>query len=419
MAIDKITASGLGDGQVDTADLAGGAVTEPKTNFDASTDALKLPQGTTAQEPTAADYTGAIRFDSDEGVVTFSDGTSWKKINSQYAKIDSITGTIYEGAVGSDLTIAGSGFSSTITVNFTQASDGINENVNVSATSASATVTVPANVYNNVTAGNVVTIKVTNADGFVSNAVNNTAVGLPSGGTITTSGDYRIHTFTSSGTFTNTLSTSTEYLLVAGGGGGGTDADVGGGGGGGGLLQGTYSITPQSYSIVVGNGGAGGTNNYQPNSGLGGNGSQGGSSTAFGLTAIGGGYGGTRGQAGGNGGSGGGGGDFNGAGGAGTAGQGNAGGGNITGNANSGHDQGGGGGAGGAGNQWVAGAGVSSSITGTSVTYAAGGAGSGGTNAAGVQAPNNTGQGGRGSATTADSTGGSGIFVVRYDVTAI
>ena len=58
------------------------------------------------------------------------------------------------------------------------------------------------------------------------------AVGSPAyitatGGTITTSGDYKIHTFTSSGTFTVSAignqygSNSLEYVVVAGGGGAG------------------------------------------------------------------------------------------------------------------------------------------------------------------------------------------------------
>ena len=42
------------------------------------------------------------------------------------------------------------------------------------------------------------------------------------GGTITTSGDYTIHTFTSSGNFViESGEASIEYLVIAGGGGGG------------------------------------------------------------------------------------------------------------------------------------------------------------------------------------------------------
>src|SRR6056300_605883 len=53
------------------------------------------------------------------------------------------------------------------------------------------------------------------------------------GGTITTSGNYTIHTFTSSGTFQVTAgSKNIEVLVVAGGGGGGGDNSGAGGAGG-------------------------------------------------------------------------------------------------------------------------------------------------------------------------------------------
>ena len=58
------------------------------------------------------------------------------------------------------------------------------------------------------------------------------------GGTITTTGDFKIHTFTGPGTFTvssagNALGSNTvSYLVVAGGGGGGKDRAGGGGAGG-------------------------------------------------------------------------------------------------------------------------------------------------------------------------------------------
>jgi hypothetical protein len=48
------------------------------------------------------------------------------------------------------------------------------------------------------------------------------------GGSVTTCGDYKIHTFTSSGTFTVSCagnpegSTTVDYMVVAGGGGGGS-----------------------------------------------------------------------------------------------------------------------------------------------------------------------------------------------------
>ena len=86
------------------------------------------------------------------------------------------------------------------------------------------------------------------------------------GGTITTSGDYKIHTFNSSGTFTvscagNSVgSNNVEYLIVAGGGGGGAGggANAGGGAGAGGYRTDTsVSVTAQAYPVTVGGGGAG------------------------------------------------------------------------------------------------------------------------------------------------------------------
>ena len=86
-----------------------------------------------------------------------------------------------------------------------------------------------------------------------------------SGGTESTSGDYKIHTFTGPGTFSvaklgnlpeypgcssagpNTVS----YLTIAGGGGGGGPA-IGGGGGAGGFREGQdIALQPWQYMILV------------------------------------------------------------------------------------------------------------------------------------------------------------------------
>ena len=53
------------------------------------------------------------------------------------------------------------------------------------------------------------------------------------GGTVTTSGNYKIHTFTGTGTFTVTTGGTVEIILLGGGGAGGDPADRTGGGGGG------------------------------------------------------------------------------------------------------------------------------------------------------------------------------------------
>ena len=433
-------------------------------NFTANNTGLGIPIGTTGNQPSASSYKGYIRYNDDDDVIYYSDGTSWKKISAKNATLSSISGSIYVGTT-TNLTLTGTGFlSSNLVVNFFQSSDSINANVTVSPSSdTSATVAVPAAVYNNVTAGNAVTIKVTNSDGSTSTTVNVTALALPSGGNIYTSGGYRYHKFTSSGTFTQTLSKTVEYLIVAGGGAGGGSPNsnnrLGGGGGAGGLRGGSVSTTAQAYTITIGAGGSGVTS-FTGNSGS--------NSSAFGITSIGGGGGGSGDSGnhnGGNGGSGGGGGR-NGSGGSGTSGQGNDGGDhNSTTNP---RVQGGGGGAGAAGNNgsnngsngngyggvgsnaystWAAatssghsgyfagggGAGWHGSYTPT--TRALGGNGGGGnggdsssdnSNAYGFPGTANTGGGGGGNSTTSPhnavsgapngAAGGSGIVIIRYQL---
>ena len=101
---------------------------------------------------------------------------------------------------------------------------------------------------------------------------------VASGGTTTTCGNYKIHTFTSPGTFTVTCvgnpigSDTVDYLVVAGGSAGGFDRGGGGAAGGfresSGAASGCYSASPlgacvsalpvtvQGYPITVGAGGA-------------------------------------------------------------------------------------------------------------------------------------------------------------------
>jgi len=112
---------------------------------------------------------------------------------------------------------------------------------------------------------------------------------LPTGGTVTTDGTYRIHTFTSSGTFTTAFNAGVE-LLVVGGGGGGAGTFAGGGGAGGVVHDPSgATMTSGSYTITVGQGGLGGLG-WQNINGMRGN--TGTDSSAFGLTAKGGGGGG-------------------------------------------------------------------------------------------------------------------------------
>jgi len=271
------------------------------------------------------------------------------------------------------------------------------------------------------------------------------------GGTETTSGDYKIHSFTSSGCFAvsqlgNSPSvpaggpTTVSYLVIAGGGGGGGNRGTGGGAGGGGGGAGgfregkdtddTYTaspldagsgitITASTYPITVGAGGLGGPTGPTPNTAsLGGQGSNSVFST---ITSAGGGggfminAGGTQPTA--NGGSGGGGGadgDHPTTGGTGNTPpvsppQGNPAGNGI--GSGPGYGGGGGGGAGAAGGNGTpttggnGGNGVASSITGSPVTRAGGG--SSGTYQANTPGTAGTGGGGTGASNGGVATSGT------------
>ena len=162
----------------------------------------------------------------------------------------------------------------------------------------------------------VVLIYVDSTEGWLYTVENNVGdLGPPyvaaTGGTITTSGDFKIHTFTGDGTFTVTSagnatgSNTVDYLVVAAG-GGGYDGVAGGGGGAGGYREsfpnpatGGLSVSAQAYPIQVGSGGAANTNG-EP-------------SIFSSITSAGGGAGGNYNSSGSAGGSGGGGGGTDGA----------------------------------------------------------------------------------------------------------
>ncbi len=80
------------------------------------------------------------------------------------------------------------------------------------------------------------------------------------GGAISTSGNYKIHKFTGSGTFQVTQLGdvgTVDYLVVAGGASGSNGTWGGGGGGAGGFrTAANLSVGEQSYSVTIGAGGA-------------------------------------------------------------------------------------------------------------------------------------------------------------------
>ena len=279
------------------------------------------------------------------------------------------------------------------------------------------------------------------------------------GGTITCCGDYKIHTFTSPGTFTVTCAGSgpeavVDYLIVAGGGGGARSGpgNNGSGGGGGGFRESkatgapwtasplatcaSLTVTATGYPITVGGGGSAGPG---PDT----CGSDGSNSIFSTITSTAGG-GGTRsaipGRPGGSG-SGGSGGGFNRPGGTGNTPpvsppQGQPGG--IS--AICGADNAGGGGGGateagvngtpaGATGGGRGGAGATTSISGSSSNYSGGGGttngagspcgtgGAGGPNPGNAAGSGTTNTGGAGGGTNGNGTagsGGSGIVIIRY-----
>jgi len=417
---------------------------------------------------------GDTIYNSTIGSIEFYDGFNWIATNL-IPVLNSVTGTIYTSVSGT-LTLSVSNTTDTVDVKYYEGSTLLATDASVAVSSGSLTSTIPSAVYGQ-SAGDTISIQVFNLDGTPSNAIDKTVVDIPTGGTITTSGSYRVHTFTSSSSFVvpSGLSLSNvEYLVIAGGGGGGGHSangyynDGGGGGGAGGYrnsvsgetsggnssAETALSLSAGSYTVTIG---AGGTSQSNANA-------NNGSNSVFGsITSTGGGGGatvawqppqGVSGNAGGSGGGSGSGyqlGTTTGA--SGTSGQGFKGG-DIPSSAQDTQCGAGGGGAGQVGGNvtssgatsvpGVGGNGLASSINGTSTTRAGGG-GAGGVNGNGISTGSaggsggggkggdnattnhtsgtaNTGSGGGGSggATTTlaktGGNGGSGIVIVRYQL---
>jgi len=245
------------------------------------------------------------------------------------------------------------------------------------------------------------------------------------GGTITYSGNYVIHTFLSNDTFTPASGFDVDYLVVAGGGSGGNGRG-GGGGGGGYQYSVSHAVTAKAYPIVIGGGGAAvAISDTQGNNGS--------DSTFDTVTANGGGGGGSTFHAAGkDGGCGGGAGSYPDGGAGGTGSQGGDGG-SIAGTVKNGAGGGGASEAGESAQGGDGGDGTANLISGTSTFYAGGGggggdtlAGAGGLGGGGAGSSSgtatsgtaNTGGGGGGSIYAGgggtSGAGGSGIVIIRY-----
>lgn len=344
---------------------------DQNANF-ATTGAITVPVGTTAQRPTPAN--GMLRYNTTLSSFEVYSNAAWGVFTLSFPPVSNTAPVISGTNVDSGTTLS----STTGTWLNTPTSYAYQWRANASAISGAT-----ANTFTltNTQLGANITCNVT-----AINAVGNATATSNSLGPVVLNPNF-----------------TASYLVVGGGGNGGAAGPPGGGpsgGGGGGYLANSATFTVGTvYTMTVGAGG--GSNSVLSGANL---------ST---ITAIGGGYGGGYLSSGGSGGSGGGGGSCTGygeptintAGGSGTAGQGNAGGGSQNYFAG-----GGGGGAGGEGASGPGGGtggnGLQSSITGTATYYAGGGGGSNYTPGLGGGGSPNTGGGGTG------SSGGSGVIII-------
>ena len=455
MPINRVGTRGIEDGAVATVDVAPGAVTSAKI-ADGGVSNDKLANSTAFGITLGATSTRNDRLISWQSVVT----TNTTMVAGRGYFVDTssgqITMTLPASAVIGD-TIAIKDY----TANFGTNKITIGRNGhNIQGQAANA------NIETN--RASVELVYVDSTKGWLFVIESNVGSNVPTfttatGGTITESGNYKIHSFTGDGNFIvsaagnspeNPLGgpNAVSYLVVAGGGGGGVGQ--GGGGGAGGFREGrepsdSYSVSPlnnaggltitaQTYPISVGAGGSGAPNGCSK-------GISGSNSVFSTITSAGGGGGGTANapaglQPGIAGGSGGGGGETTSSnaagntrpvsprqgiqGGTAPGGKGGGGGGATANGGNATSSQAGNGGAG-----------ATSSITGSPVARAgggggggqdsfptagsggAGGGGAGGCAGSGPDTPGTAGTantGGGGGSGQCAAAGGKGIVIIRY-----
>ncbi len=406
MALTKVTKSGLADDSVDASKLEDGTIV-----------AADINDGTITNDKLAGSITNAKLANSSITVngsaVSLGDSITSKHINWQ-AVVTADGSTETTATAGYGYFIDTTNHAHTINLPSSPSAGDYVAIKDYAATFQNNSCIVARNGSNiqgaannselDTTRASVVLVYVDGTKGWLyTNESNVAALGptyvAATGGTESTSGDFKIHVFNSSSNFVvssvgnSAGSNSVNYLVVAGGGGGGGSGGGSGGGAGGyrtnypAPSSGGLSVSAQTYPVTVG--AAGGHNGGPTTEGKGSNGSQSVFST---ITSTGGGGGGVRacgpagpsGAQGNPGGSGGGGSNCQSVGSGNTPPvsppQGNNGGQGVTGGGAFGH--GGGGGASAVGGNGTSGgsaaggnggAGSPNSITGSNVTYAGGG----------------------------------------------
>ena len=499
MALTKVTKSGITDNAVDAdkiedgtvlaADLANGAVTADKlaSTLDISSKTVTLPNTSVTNAMLAGSIANDKLANSSITVngssVSLGGSVSAGSLDWQTVKTSGFTAVAGEGYFcntngGAFIATLPASPSAGDTVAFKDYGDDFGTNALTIARNGSNIQGVANNSLISTDRASVVLVYIDATKGWLYTNESNVADLRPAifttatGGTITTSGDFKIHSFTGDGCFVVSAIGNApgvpsggpavvDYLVVAGGGGGGYQSTSGGGAGGyreshSTPVSGCYTASPlvtatgltvaaQTYPISVGGGGGGST-------GAGTAGTSGSNSVFSTITSAGGGGGGSDGSTAGAGGSGGGGANGN-SGGAGNTPPVSPSQGNNGGSSSAGTPSGGGGGGagavgaaqpsnqgveGGAGvatlinpatgeagpgpSRYYAGGGSSGSRPGT--LEAAGGIGGGGNGGScdqtGTDGTANTGGGGgngRSSGTggcAPGRAGGSGIVIIRY-----
>ena len=273
MAIDKIGSKALTDSSVVAADIAPGTVTT--TQLAGSITNAKLANSTVTVNGTsiALGASGSIPAVSWQSVVV-SDGSTVTTMvagNGYFVNNTSAAGLVKlptSASAGDTVAIkdyAGNFGTNNLTIQRNGHNiQGVANDSLISTNRASLTL-----VYIDATKGWLYTNE--------SNVQNFTKFVAATGGTLTTSGDFKIHVFTGDGNFVVSCagnaagSQKLDYLVVAGGGGAGGDGG-GGGGAGGFRVSNSYSLpTPtmsplinptgitaavQTYPITVGGGGS-------------------------------------------------------------------------------------------------------------------------------------------------------------------
>jgi hypothetical protein len=289
MPISKVGSKGIKDAELSAADIAPGTITSDK-----------IASGTIAADRLAGGITNTQLAGSIETSKLAGSITNAKLSNSSItvngtaialgASGDIVAGLDWQSVKTADFTaVSGEGYfvntaGGAITVTL-PASPSIGDFVGVVDYGSAATnnITIARNgsnfnaaASNRVTNGNRVSEVYVYSDATVGWTVQSTSIEPASfveatGGTTANSGDYKIHTFNSSGNFAVTSignqGAIVDYLVVAGGGGGGE-----GGGGAGGYRESNglnvagasplanptgITIAAQTYPITIGAGGGG------------------------------------------------------------------------------------------------------------------------------------------------------------------